>query len=62
MPGRARRAWPTFDHRDEAGRGRRLSPGLPKLSGRTVVKAFERDGWVLARQKGSHMILAKEGS
>jgi predicted RNA binding protein YcfA (HicA-like mRNA interferase family) len=34
----------------------------PKLSGRAVVKAFERDGWELARQRGSHIILVKEGS
>jgi len=27
-----------------------------------VVKAFGRDGWQLARQKGSHMILVKNGS
>lgn len=37
-------------------------PGLPRLSGRAVVKAFGRDGWQLARQKGSHMILVKDGS
>jgi predicted RNA binding protein YcfA (HicA-like mRNA interferase family) len=37
-------------------------PALPKLSGRAVVKVFGRNGWVLARQKGSHMILVKEGS
>lgn len=37
-------------------------PGLPKLSGRAVVKAFGRDGWQVARQKGSHIILVKEGS
>lgn len=37
-------------------------PMLPRLSGRAVVKAFQRDGWELARQKGSHMILAKDGS
>jgi predicted RNA binding protein YcfA (HicA-like mRNA interferase family) len=37
-------------------------PTLPRLSGRAVVKAFGRDGWALARQKGSHMILVKEGS
>jgi predicted RNA binding protein YcfA (HicA-like mRNA interferase family) len=37
-------------------------PPLPKLSGRAVVKAFGRGGWELARQKGSHMILVKEGS
>jgi predicted RNA binding protein YcfA (HicA-like mRNA interferase family) len=37
-------------------------PSLPRISGRAVVKAFGRDGWELARQKGSHMILVKEGS
>ena len=36
-------------------------PEPPKLSGRGVVKAFGRDGWQLVRQKGSHMILVKEG-
>jgi predicted RNA binding protein YcfA (HicA-like mRNA interferase family) len=36
--------------------------GLPTLSGRHVVKVFQRDGWALARQKGSHMILVKESS
>lgn len=35
---------------------------LPRLSGRAVVKAFGRDGWELARQKGSHMVLVKTGS
>lgn len=37
-------------------------PVLPKLSGRAAAKAFGRDGWELARQKGSHMILVKPGS
>ena len=36
--------------------------GLPRLSGRAAAKAFGRDGWQLARQKGSHMILVKDGS
>jgi predicted RNA binding protein YcfA (HicA-like mRNA interferase family) len=35
---------------------------LPKLNGRSIVKVFGRDGWQLVRQKGSHMILSKEGS
>lgn len=39
-----------------------MSGQLPKLSGRTVVKAFARNGWQVARQKGSHVILVKEGS
>ena len=37
-------------------------PSLPVLSGREVVKAFEKDGWKAARQRGSHIILVKEGS
>jgi len=35
---------------------------LPILSGREVVKVFERLGWKVARQKGSHIILVKEGN
>jgi len=34
---------------------------LPLLSGRTVAKAFERLGWEVARQRGSHIILVKQG-
>lgn len=36
-------------------------PSLPVLSGRDVVKAFERDGWTVARQRGSHIIMIKAG-
>jgi len=32
---------------------------LPLLSGREVVKVFERLGWEVARQRGSHIILVK---
>jgi predicted RNA binding protein YcfA (HicA-like mRNA interferase family) len=35
---------------------------LPILSGRDVVKVFARDGWQVARQRGSHIILVKSGS
>jgi len=34
---------------------------LPLLSGREVVKVFNRLGWEVARQRGSHIILVKEG-
>ena len=34
---------------------------LPALSGRDVVRAFERDDWQLVRQSGSHMIMTKAG-
>lgn len=34
---------------------------LPTLSGRDVARAFGEDGWRMARQRGSHMILVKDG-
>lgn len=34
---------------------------LPTLSGREVVKLFVRQGWEVARQGGSHIILVKSG-
>jgi len=37
-------------------------PALPNLSGKAVVKAFERDGWTKVRQRGSHVVMVKEGS
>jgi len=36
-------------------------PVLPTLTGREVVRAFESAGWQVARQRGSHIILVKEG-
>ena len=36
-------------------------PEVPLLSGREVVKIFEKFGWKKARQKGSHIILVKQG-
>ncbi len=36
-------------------------PSLPRLSGHEVVKAFAGDGWQMVRQRGSHMVLTKEG-
>ena len=36
-------------------------PALPVLGGRDVVRAFQRDGWEFVRQRGSHMILVKQG-
>ena len=37
-------------------------PTLPSLSGKAVVKAFENDGWEKARQRGSHIVMVKDGS
>lgn len=36
-------------------------PALPVLSGRKVVRAFEGLGWQVARQRGSHIIMVKDG-
>jgi predicted RNA binding protein YcfA (HicA-like mRNA interferase family) len=36
-------------------------PVLPVLRPREVVRAFERLGWTVARQRGSHIILTKPG-
>jgi len=34
---------------------------LPMLSGGEAVKVFERAGWTIDRQRGSHVILVKDG-
>ena len=34
---------------------------LPTLSGKEIAKAFTTDGWQIVRQRGSHMILVKNG-
>jgi predicted RNA binding protein YcfA (HicA-like mRNA interferase family) len=34
-------------------------PKLPHLSGDEIVRAFERLGFVRARQKGSHVIMKR---
>ena len=36
-------------------------PQLPVMSGREVVRAFEKRGWEVARQRGSHIIMVKAG-
>jgi predicted RNA binding protein YcfA (HicA-like mRNA interferase family) len=35
---------------------------VPLLSGREVVRVFEKFGWQVARQRGSHIILVKQGA
>lgn len=37
-------------------------PKLPRISGQETVQAFQRLGWEVARQRGSHVILTKPGS
>ncbi len=34
---------------------------LPNLSGKEVVRAFEKLGWEFSRQSGSHIVLTKDG-
>jgi len=36
-------------------------PALPALSGRKTVRAFEKLGWQVARHRGIHIIMVKEG-
>jgi len=35
-------------------------PPVPVLKPRRVVKTFEKLGWEIARQRGSHIILTKQ--
>ena len=37
-------------------------PNLPHLSGAEIVKALQRLGFVVARQRGSHIVMRKGGS
>jgi predicted RNA binding protein YcfA (HicA-like mRNA interferase family) len=36
-------------------------PHLPVLSGRKVVRVFEKLGWQVTRQRGSHIVMVKDG-
>ena len=36
--------------------------GLPSVSGERAVRVFEKAGWVIDRQRGSHVILIKPGN
>jgi predicted RNA binding protein YcfA (HicA-like mRNA interferase family) len=36
-------------------------PPLPVLRGRTPGRVFEKLGWQIARQRGSYIIMVKEG-
>lgn len=37
-------------------------PKLPRVSGREAIRAFEKAGWDVARQRGSHVALTKSNS
>ncbi|MFH0793757.1 MAG: type II toxin-antitoxin system HicA family toxin [bacterium] len=36
-------------------------PSIPLLRPQQVIKAFEKLGWEIARQRGSHIILTQKG-
>lgn len=36
-------------------------PGMPVVSGKEAVRAFEKAGWEIARREGSHIIMTKVG-
>jgi predicted RNA binding protein YcfA (HicA-like mRNA interferase family) len=36
-------------------------PGLPRISGREAVAAFQRAGFRVSRQRASHIVLTKPG-
>jgi len=36
-------------------------PSLPAVSGERAVQAFRKAGWIVDRQRGSHVILIKAG-
>ncbi len=37
-------------------------PKLPRISGKDAVKAFKKLGWKVSRQRGSHIVMTKDGS
>jgi predicted RNA binding protein YcfA (HicA-like mRNA interferase family) len=37
-------------------------PRVPRISGDQAVRAFEKDGWRVDRQSGSHIVMLKPGS
>lgn len=39
-----------------------MTPEIPILKPRDVIKNFKKLGWEVARQRGSHIILTKEGN
>ena len=38
-----------------------MTPRQPVVSGKALVRALERDGWSVVRQRGSHVRLKKSG-
>lgn len=38
-----------------------MTPRQPVVSGQQLIKALEKDGWTVVRQRGSHVRLKKPG-
>jgi predicted RNA binding protein YcfA (HicA-like mRNA interferase family) len=38
-----------------------VTPRQPVVSGQQLIKALEKDGWAVVRQRGSHVRLKKPG-
>jgi predicted RNA binding protein YcfA (HicA-like mRNA interferase family) len=38
-----------------------VTPRQPVVSGQQLIKALEKDGWSIVRQRGSHVRLKKPG-
>jgi len=38
-----------------------VTPRQPVVSGQQLIKALEKDGWTVVRQRGSHVRLKKPG-
>ncbi len=38
-----------------------MNPRQPVVSGKDLIRALEKDGWSVARQRGSHVRLKKSG-
>lgn len=38
-----------------------MTPRQPVVSGDALIRALERDGWAVVRQRGSHVRLKKQG-
>jgi predicted RNA binding protein YcfA (HicA-like mRNA interferase family) len=38
-----------------------VTPHQPVVPGKRLIKALEKDGWEIARQRGSHVRLKKAG-
>ena len=38
-----------------------MTPRQPVVSGQQLIKALEKDGWAVVRQRGSHVRLKKSG-